>query len=125
LNRVLLVFLGSGLGGVARYGVQALSQSLFGTDFPYGTVSVNVVGSFFIVVVMHLGLTAQAISPEARLFWTTGILGGFTTYSSFNYETIALAQRGEVFAAVANVALTVVLCLGSGALGLYVGRQIA
>ena len=93
MTRVALVALGGAIGSVARYGVGALAAQLLGSAFPWGTLFVNLSGSFLIALVMHVALAGTAISLELRIFLTTGILGGFTTYSSFNYETLALIDQ--------------------------------
>jgi CrcB protein len=96
-----------------------------GVGFPYGTISINTLGSLLIALIMGLSLRTQWVHPDLRLFLTTGIMGGFTTYSTFNYETLALAQQGAWGLAAANVGVTVVLCLGGGVLGLLLARLLA
>ena len=123
--RVGLVALGGAIGSVARYGVGALAVQLFGPAFPWGTLMVNLTGSFLIALIMHVALAGSAVSVELRLFLTTGVVGGFTTYSTFNYETLALLnQRAYGFAGL-NLAATVVGCLLAGILGLAAGRALA
>jgi fluoride exporter len=124
MDRLLWVCLGSALGGGARYLLSEIAFRLLGTSFPYGTLAVNVLGSFLIGLVMHVGLETSVISPAARLFLTTGVLGGFTTYSTFNYETLRLAADGDWVLASSNVAATVLLCLAAGVLGLASGRAL-
>jgi CrcB protein len=109
---------------VARYGVGVAAPRLLGTAFPWGTLGVNLLGSFLIALVMHLALTTAAISPSARLFLTTGVMGGFTTYSSFNYETLALLNQRAYWLAGLNLAGTVLGCLVAGMLGLAAGRAV-
>ena len=123
--RVALVALGGAIGSVARYGVGALAAQLLGATFPWGTLLVNLTGSFLIVVVMHVALSGTAISLELRIFLTTGIMGGFTTYSSFNYETLALINQRAYGLAGLNVAATVVGCFLAGVLGLAAGRALS
>ncbi|HEY1908371.1 MAG TPA: fluoride efflux transporter CrcB [Myxococcaceae bacterium] len=123
--RVGLVALGGAIGSVARYGVGALAAQLFGPAFPVGTLLVNLSGSFLIALVMHIALSGTAISLELRIFLTTGIMGGFTTYSSFNYETLALLNQRAYGLAGLNMAATVVGCLLAGILGLAAGRALA
>lgn len=122
--RVALVALGGAIGSVARYGVGSLAAQLFGAAFPYGTLVVNLTGSFLISIIMHVALAGTAISLEMRIFLTTGIMGGFTTYSSFNYETLALINQRAYGLAVLNVAATVVGCFLTGVLGLAAGRAL-
>ncbi|MGZ6130734.1 MAG: fluoride efflux transporter CrcB [Myxococcaceae bacterium] len=124
MTRVGLVALGGALGSVARYGVGALAAQFLGPAFPWGTLLVNVTGSFLIALVMHLALTGTVISLEIRIFLTTGILGGFTTYSSFNYETLALLNQRAYWLAGLNLASTVLGCLVAGMLGLAAGRAV-
>ncbi|HXK23209.1 MAG TPA: CrcB family protein [Myxococcota bacterium] len=122
MERLAWVCLGSALGGGARYLVSLGALRLLGAGFPVGTLAVNVLGSFLIGAIMHVGLTTIWISPGMRLFLTTGVMGGFTTYSAFNYETLALATDGEWLLAVANVGATLGGCLAAGLLGLAVAR---
>ena len=124
MTRFLLVCLGGAAGSGARYLVGGWAASVLGATFPAGTLIVNVGGSFLISLVMYLGLTAGAISPELRIFLATGVMGGFTTYSSFNYETLALLERGTAGMALANVLVTVSSCLVAGLLGLALGRVV-
>ena len=125
MERLAWVCLGSALGGGLRYLAGQAASTLLGVAFPYGTLFVNVTGSFLIGVIMHVGLASDAISSTARLFLTTGVMGGLTTYSTFNYETLGLLREGALFVAVLNLALTVVLCLAAGLLGLAAGRALA
>ncbi|HSD21483.1 MAG TPA: fluoride efflux transporter CrcB [Anaeromyxobacter sp.] len=122
--RLLLVCAGGALGSGARYLVSTWAARALGADFPRGTLIVNVCGSFLLALLMGVAGPREAISPEARLFLGAGVLGGFTTYSSFNYETLALLERGVIHA-VANVALTVLGCLGAGLAGLVAARALA
>lgn len=96
-----------------------------GTGFPYGTLTVNVVGSFLISVVMYLSIDAGAIPLPVKMFLTTGFMGGFTTYSSFNYETLKLLQNGAWRLGATNVLVTLLACAISWLLGLFVGSRIA
>jgi CrcB protein len=121
--RLLLVCAGGALGSGARYLVSTWAARTLGADFPRGTLLVNVAGSFVLAVVV--ALPATRLSPEVRLFLGAGILGGFTTYSSFNTETLALLEQGSTALGVANVAITVLGCLAAGLAGLLAGRLLA
>jgi CrcB protein len=124
--RLLLVCVGGALGSGARYLVSTWAVRTWGADFPRGTLIVNVTGSLLLGVIMGLaGGGRDPLSPEARLFLGAGIMGGYTTYSSFNYETLALAERGNVGLAAGNLALTVCLCVAGGVLGIAAGRAIS
>jgi len=120
---VLAVALGSALGGVARYGLSGLIARSFGETFPWGTLVVNVLGSFLIGIVATLtGPDGRVlVSPVTRQFWMPGIFGGFTTFSSFSLQTLSLVQDGEWTRAFANVTLSVALCL----LGVWLGASLA
>lgn len=125
MANLVLVCVGGALGSGARYVVATWAAQAFGPDFPRGTILVNLVGSFLIALVMGLSLRTGAISPGVRLFLTTGIMGGFTTYSSFNYETLRFFDEGAAAYALFNVAVTVLGCLLAGLLGLLSARLIA
>ena len=89
----LIVFLGAGIGGALRHGVNVGSARLFGYGFPYGTLIVNVVGSFLMGVLAGYFAFRPGLAQHARLFLTTGILGGFTTFSAFSLDTALLVER--------------------------------
>ncbi len=109
--RLLLVVLGSGVGGGLRYLFGGWAQRVFGSSFPFGTLGVNVIGSFLITVIMHLGLNKGLLSAEVRLFLTTGIMGGLTTYSTFNYESMRFFEEGAYAMGLLNMGVTVISCL--------------
>ncbi|MBV8491641.1 MAG: fluoride efflux transporter CrcB [Candidatus Eremiobacteraeota bacterium] len=95
---LLAVALGSAVGGVARFLVGQLFVARFGPGFPYGTLFINVAGSFLIGVVAELAATrAFGIGPTTRIFLATGLLGGFTTFSTFSLDMITLAEDGAAF----------------------------
>jgi CrcB protein len=98
---------------------------VWGSGFPAGTLAVNVIGSFLIGAIMQVALTTDLVSPALRLFLTTGIMGGFTTYSTFNYETLRLLEDNAWGLGVANIAVTLVSCLLAGVLGVLTGRMVA
>jgi fluoride exporter len=94
MKRFLLVCLGGAAGTGARYLVGGWVAQALGPAFPWGTLAINASGSFLISAIMHLGLVAGVVAPELRVFLTVGVMGGFTTYSSFNYETLSYLERG-------------------------------
>jgi CrcB protein len=122
--RLLLVCLGGAVGTGARYLIGGLAARWLGSEFPYGTLFINVLGSFLIGFVQQVGLTTLAIPETTRLVLTIGVMGGFTTYSSFSYETISLIENGSWLGAAANVVLTTGLCLVVCVLGLGLGRVV-
>jgi CrcB protein len=116
-----VVCLGSALGGGARYLVTLWAVSRGWTAFPWATLIVNVVGCFFIMVVATVAASV-AVSTNLRLFLTTGIMGGLTTYSTFDYETTRLLQDGATATALLNVGATLGACFVAGLLGIVVAR---
>lgn len=125
MGRFLLICLGGALGTGARFLISSGMARAFGPQFPRGTILINVTGSFLIALVMELSLRTGAVSPGMRLFLATGVMGGYTTYSSFNYETLRLAEDGSYGLAALNLALTVVGCLLAGVLGLLAARALS
>jgi len=125
MSRFLLVSLGGAIGSGARYLVSNWTHAILGAAFPFGTLAVNVIGSFSICAVMQLALSPEVIGAELRLFLTTGILGGFTTYSAFGHETYQLAQRGSYVPAMLYVGTTLVLCFVAAAAGNAVAKMFA
>jgi CrcB protein len=121
--RLLLVCAGGALGSGARYLVATWAVRALGGDFPRGTILVNVAGSFTLAVVF--AIPGSRIPPDLRLFLGAGILGGFTTYSSFNTETLAFLEQGRPGLALANVVITTAGCLIAGLAGLALGRFLA
>jgi CrcB protein len=122
----LCVALGSALGGVARFWLSGLVGQRFGESFPWGTMFVNVTGSFVIGLVGTLtGPEGRLLVPsDARIFVMVGICGGYTTFSSFSLQTLNLARDGEWLWAGGNVLLSVVLCLAAVWLGHVCGAAI-
>ncbi len=125
MGRFLLICLGGALGTGARFLISTGMARAFGPEFPRGTILINVTGSFLIALILELSLRTGAISPGMRLFLTTGVMGGYTTYSSFNYETLRLAEDGSAGLAALNLVLTVVGCLVAGVLGLLAARALS
>jgi CrcB protein len=116
----LWVGLGGALGSIARYHVGLFAARRW-AGLPWGTLAVNLLGSLLLSLLLHLVLRGRLDEP-ARLALGVGVLGGFTTYSSFNHETFALLQQGAWPRAAIYVALTLLGCLGCGALGWTLGR---
>ena len=123
--RFALVCLGGAAGTGARYLLGGLLIRWLGADFPYGTLLVNLIGSFLIGLVQHLALTALVVPEGLRVVLAVGVLGGFTTYSAFAYESLRLAADGAWGAAVLYVGLTTMLCFGACLLGIAAGRLVA
>jgi CrcB protein len=124
MNSTLLVFLGAGLGGVLRHGVNLASARAFGPAFPWGTLSVNVVGSLLMgALAGWLALrSGQAWTHSARLFLATGVLGGFTTFSAFSLDAVLLWERGQAGWAAAYIAVSVLLSIVALSAGIALVR---
>lgn len=127
MKSYLLVFLGAGIGGALRHAVNLACARAFGTGLPWGTLTVNVVGSFAMgALVAWLAFKAgEGWSQPLRLFLTTGILGGFTTFSAFSLDAALLWERGDAGTAFAYVAASVLLSIAGLAAGLAFVRTLA
>lgn len=125
MNAFLTVFLGAGIGGALRHGVNIGAAKLLGSGFPYGTMIVNVAGS----LVMGLLISFFALKADPgqhwRLFLTTGILGGFTTFSTFSLDTMLLFERGQTALAAFYVLASVALSLAGLLAGFALVRSLA
>jgi len=118
--KLLYVGLGGFTGACLRYIISLGAQKWWGAEFPYGTMIVNVIGGLLIGLLMELSIGSDLIPPHLRLFLVTGLLGGFTTFSSFSYETVSLLSDGSYLLGAANIGLTLILSLG----GVVAGRSI-
>ena len=107
----LIVALGSGIGGMLRYYISDIVQKNSASLFPFGTLTVNIIGSFIIGLVIFYLDSLKIISSEMRLFLTIGLCGGLTTFSTFSYETVKLFQDSEFHLAGANILLNVILTI--------------
>jgi len=112
------------LGCVSRYLMSGWVLGATGTAYPYGTLVVNLAGSFLLGLIMEGSQHSTLLSPELRLGITVGFMGGFTTFSTFSYETIRLLEDGSYGSAGANVLLNVLICLFAAALGIFAARHI-
>jgi CrcB protein len=117
MERLAWVCLGGAAGSGARYLLAGWVQRLASAGFPAGTLAVNLLGSFALGLLMPLGLRTDLLGPSVRLALTTGLLGGFTTYSTFSYETMSLLQEGAWAGALLNILATLVGCLAASFLG--------
>lgn len=118
-----IVFLGAGIGGALRHGVNLAAVRLFGYDFPFGTLVVNILGSFLIGLLAGYFAFRTGVPQHLRLFLTTGILGGFTTFSTFSLDTALLVERHAYALAAGYVIGSVGLALVGMFLGLAAFRQ--
>lgn len=122
----LWIFIGGGLGSIARYAVSGLVARWWGETFPWGTIIINITGSMLIGFFVALTATdgRVMVSPTFRQFFTFGICGGYTTFSSFSLQTLNLARAGEWLKAGGNVLVSVVCCLVAVWLGYYLAMQL-
>ncbi|MGO4670532.1 fluoride efflux transporter CrcB [Bosea sp. 2RAB26] len=127
MTSTFLVFLGAGIGGALRHGVNYTSLKWLGTGFPYGTMAINILGSGIMgLIVGWLAFRAgEGWSQQARLFLTTGVLGGFTTFSAFSLEAVLLWERGQLGFATIYVLGSVALSLAALVGGLAFVRGLS
>lgn len=121
----LIVFLGGGLGAALRHGVNVGTARLFGASFPYGTLTVNIVGCLVMGLLTGYFAFKGDVSQHWRLLLTTGILGGFTTFSAFSLDVAVLYERGDVALAALYVLASVVVSLAAVFAGLALMRHLA
>lgn len=119
MNNLILVALGGSIGAVFRYLISIFMIQVFGSSFPFGTLLVNVLGSFLMGVIYALGQMSH-ISPELKALIGVGLLGALTTFSTFSNETLLLMQEGDWLKAALNVVLNLSLCLFM----VYLGQQL-
>jgi CrcB protein len=120
---ILAIGIGSFIGGISRYLITLLIQNKFLSTFPYGTFAVNIIGCFLIGIVYALSETGN-INVEWRIFLATGILGGFTTFSSFSNETVSMMRDGQYWHAFAYVAISVIAGLTATFAGISIFKII-
>ncbi|MCB9557464.1 MAG: fluoride efflux transporter CrcB [Deltaproteobacteria bacterium] len=124
MQQVLWIAAGGALGSALRYLIGVLTVRWWGGHFPYGTLAVNIVGAFFLGAVMFAGSKPGLLSPSMRLTIGTGLLGGFTTYSSFAFETLQMIQRSAWFGAIAYAAGSAVAAVSAAGLGYGLMRAV-
>src|SRR5947209_6818557 len=124
MTRFFLICLGGAAGTGARYLTALWASAAFGPSFPAGTLIVNVAGSFLLGFLMQISATTSLLSSDVRLMLTTGVMGGFTTYSTFNYETTNYFRQGAWMMGAANIAATLAGCLAAGVAGVALARLL-
>lgn len=125
LRSILLACLGGAIGSGLRVVITTFVIERFGTAFPYATMGINIVGSFFIGFVIELARTREGFSPDARLFLTAGILGGFTTFSAFSYDALTLMNNREMLLTLAYVVGSVAIGIAAAHWGVSLVRAMA
>lgn len=124
MNQLVAIAAGGALGALLRFWVAHGVALWLGRGFPYGTLIINISGSLAIGILYVLLVERFDLSPLWRPLLIVGLLGAFTTFSSFSLETLLLIESGEIMKAATNVLLSVVLCLGATTLGVWLGRQL-
>ncbi len=124
MNHLLLVALGGGIGAGLRHFTSLMMLRLFGPGFPWGTFTVNIVGSFIMGLFIELLARRSGTPPELRIFVATGMLGGFTTFSAFSLDTAVLYERGALLTAFFYVAASVLLAIAALFAGMAIARNI-
>lgn len=124
MEKILYVGIGGFIGASLRYLISIGSTKLFGNQFPYGTLIVNILGGILIGFIMEVSLSTNLISSNLKLFLTTGILGGLTTFSTFSYETISFFTEGSYLLGSLNASLNLFLSLTGVILGKFISKLI-
>ena len=124
MKMILFIAGGGAIGAVMRYGASLGVYSLFGRGFPYGTLFVNVTGSLLMGVLSIVLLERFNVGPEWRAAILVGLLGSFTTFSTFSLETLNLLEQGDMMRAMANIAFSIIVCLAAVWVGVSIGRQL-
>jgi CrcB protein len=124
MRQLLAIAAGGGVGALLRYWVSTGTHALLGRGFPYGTLTVNVLGSLLMGFLYVWLLDRVVTGPVVRAFLLIGLLGGFTTFSTFSIESLNLIEAGQMMKALANVLLSVTVCLTAAGLGVLIARQI-
>lgn len=124
MQQLIYIAIGGAVGSVLRYLVSIGTHALLGRGFPYGTLTVNIVGSFAMGLLYILLIERLSESVELRALLLIGLLGAFTTFSTFSIETYNLLESGELLKAALNVLLSVVICLFAAWAGIIIGRQL-
>jgi CrcB protein len=124
LTDIAAVFIGAGIGGTLRFVLGGWMAERWGTSFPWHTLVINVSGAFLLGVLMAFAVDRGLVSPEVRIFFGVGVLGGFTTFSTLSYESIALIEEGLVLQGLANMFGSGILGMAAAVIGVFVGRTI-
>lgn len=123
MEKLLFIGLGGFLGSISRYMLSRLVYHSIGETFPYGTLAVNIIGCFLIGLLMSLMNERLFVQPNVRMFLIIGLLGGFTTFSSFSFETFELMRSGQLAAAGANIVFSIVGCVMATWCGYIIGKN--
>ncbi len=124
MKQALLVAAGGAIGSLARWGLSGLVQRWSRSTFPWGTFAVNALGSFAIGLVAAIALERALVSPNGRLFLIVGVLGGFTTFSAYSFESAVLLRDGQWLAATGYAGGSALVCILAASVGLAIGLRL-
>jgi len=124
MTQVLAIAAGGAIGALMRFWMSSGVYALLGRGFPYGTLSVNVIGSFAMGLLTIYVVERWSLGVEWRAFLLIGLLGAFTTFSTFSIETLNLMEQTQYFKALANVLLSVLLCIAAAMAGVMLAKQL-
>ena len=125
MNMLVAIAIGGAVGALGRHFVNVAMGSLLGTGFPWGTVTVNIVGSFLMGVLIHMLAVSWNVSPEMRALLTVGALGAFTTFSTFSLDVVTMYERDALLLVGVYVVVSVVASIGALLVGLRFARVVA
>ena len=124
MMQLISIAIGGAIGALCRYGLSITIHNWLGRGFPYGTIGVNILGSFTMGICYVMLIERLNVSTELRAGVMVGVLGAFTTFSMFSIETLNLIEAGESMKAGINILLSVTLCVSGCWLGMVLGRQV-
>ncbi len=125
MNMLVAIAVGGAVGALGRHFVNVAMGSLLGTGFPWGTVTVNIVGSFLMGVLIHMLAVSWNVSPEMRALLTVGVLGAFTTFSTFSLDVVTMYERDDLLLTGIYIAVSVLASIGALFIGLRLARVVA
>jgi CrcB protein len=124
MKELIYVFIGGGLGSLVRFKLGQWINAFHNSNFPFGTFTINVIACFVLGFIIGLADHKQLLSPASRLFWAVGFCGGFSTFSAFSRETLALIQQGQNSIMILYILLSVVVCMTATFGGLLIAERI-
>ncbi|HNL05817.1 MAG TPA: fluoride efflux transporter CrcB [Chitinophagales bacterium] len=124
MKEIIYIFIGSGLGGLTRFGLGKWINALYSSIFPLGTFTVNILACIVLGFIVGLADNKQIFSPQLRLFWVVGFCGGFSTFSTFSNETLLLLQDGKYLTSILYIFGSIVCCLMVTYFGIYLSSKI-
>jgi len=124
MKELIYIFIGGGLGSLVRFKLGQWVNAFHNSSFPFGTFTINVIACFVLGFIIGLADHKQLLSPASRLFWAVGFCGGFSTFSAFSSETLALIQQGQNSTMILYILLSVVVCMTATFGGLLIAERI-